>query len=67
MEVEPRTAKQYTCHHYCSCKITGERGWRVKKKHHMSMRRFLAGQKIAISWGGGGGGGDKCVLGHSIA
>ena len=29
MEGEPRIAKQYTCHHYCSCK--NYRGWRVEK------------------------------------
>ena len=46
MEVEPITAKQYKCHNCCSCKITGEWGWRVGKKclHH-----FLADQKIASS------------------
>ena len=44
MEVEPRIAKQYICH-----QIAGERGWRVGKK--VSLRRFLAGQKIASSWG----------------
>ena len=32
MEVESRIAKQYKCHHCCSCKKTGERGWRVEKK-----------------------------------
>ena len=32
MEVESRIAKQYKCHHCCSCKkTTGERGWRVGK------------------------------------
>ena len=31
VEVEPRIAKQYKCHHCCSCKITVERGWRVEK------------------------------------
>ena len=56
MEVESRIVKQDKCHHSCSCKNyrgkgmkgTGERGWRVEKK--VSLRRFLADQKIAISW-----------------
>ena len=48
MEVEPRIAMQYKCHHCCSCKISGERGWRVGKK---CLRRvcFFAGQKIVSS------------------
>ena len=58
MEVEPRIAKQYKCHHCCSCKKLpgkGDGGW--KKRVFAS---FLADQKIASSW-------KKCVLGHPIA
>ena len=54
MEAEPRTAKQYKCHHCCSCKNyrgKGDGGW-----EKVSLRRFLADKKIASSWGGGGGG-----------
>ena len=35
---------------FAVAKITGERGCRVGKK--ASLRRFLADQKIANSWGG---------------
>ena len=55
MEVEPRMAKQYKCHHCCSCKKyrgEGDGGWTKG-----SSCRFLADQKIAISW-------EKCFLGH---
>ena len=59
MEVEARIVKQYK---YATtvavANITGERGWRMGKK--VSLRRFLADQKIASSW-------KKCVLGHPIA
>ena len=58
MEVEPRTAKQYKCHHCCSCKNYHGKGMEVGKK--MSLRWFLADQKIVSSW-------KKCVLGHPIA
>ena len=36
MEVEPRIAKQYKCHHCCSWKITRESGWRVEKSVFVS-------------------------------
>ena len=58
VEVEPRIAKQYKCHHCCSCKNYWERGRRVGKK--VSLCHFLADQKIASSL-------KKCVLGHPIA
>ena len=57
MQVELRIAKQYKCHHCCSCtKLLGkvDGGW-----EKMSLRRFLADQKIASS-------GKKCLLGHPI-
>ena len=49
MEVEPRIAKQYKCHQCCICKkLPGkvDGGWKK-----VSLRRFLADQKIASSWG----------------
>ena len=49
MEAEPRIAKQYKCHHCCSCKNYLGKGMEGGKK--VSLRRFLADQKIAISWG----------------
>ena len=55
MEVEARIAKHHKCQHCCSCNYY--RGKEVEgggKK--VSLRRFLAEQKIAISWGGEGGG-----------
>ena len=58
MEVEPRIAKQYKCHHCCSCKNYREKGMEGGKNvflHHLS-----ADQKITSSW-------KKCVLGHPIA
>ena len=48
MEVEPRIAKQYKCHHCCSCKNCRGKGMEGGKK--VSLRRFLADQKIANSW-----------------
>ena len=57
-EVEPKIAKQYKCHHCCSCKNYRGKGMKGKKK--VSWCHFLADQKIAISW-------KKCVLGHPIA
>ena len=50
MEVEPVAVAE----------VTGERGWRVDKKKEMSLRRFLADHKIAISR-------KKCVLGNHTA
>ena len=60
MEVEPRIAKQYKCHHCCNCKksVPGKRGGGLKKK---CLWRFLADQKMASSWE------KKRVLGHPIA
>ena len=58
MPVEPRIAKQYKCHHCCSCKNCRGKGMEGGK--YVSLCRFLADQKIAISW-------TKCVLGHLIA
>ena len=48
MEVEPRIAKQYKCHHCCSCKNYQGKG--IKGGQKVSLRRFLADQKIASSW-----------------
>ena len=56
MEVEPRIAKQYKCHHCYSCK--NFRGKGMEGGNKVSLRRFLADQKIASSWE------KKCVLGH---
>ena len=47
MEVEPRIAKQYKCHHCCSFK--NYRGKGMEGGEKVSLRRFLADQKIAIS------------------
>ena len=49
MEVEPRIAKQYKCDHCCSCKNYRGKGMGGRKK--VSLRRFGADQKVAISWG----------------
>ena len=58
MEVEPRIAKQYKCHHCCSCKNYRGEGMEGRKK--VSLHRFFADQKIVISW-------KKCIPGHPIA
>ena len=58
MEVEPRIAKQYKCHHCCSCKNYQGKGIEGGKK--VSLCHFLADQKIAILW-------KKHVLGDPIA
>ena len=58
MQLEPRTANQYKCHHCCSCKNYWGKGIEGGKK--VSLHHFLADQKIASSW-------KKCVLGHPIA
>ena len=42
-------AKQYKCHHCCSCKKYRGKGMEGGKKE-VFLRRFLADQKIAISW-----------------
>ena len=57
MDVEPRVAKQYKCHHCCSCKNYQGKGMEDGKKK--CLRRFLADQKIVSSWG-------KCILGLPI-
>ena len=49
MEVEPRIAKQYKCHHCCICK--NYRGKGMEDGKQVSLRRFSADQKIASSWG----------------
>ena len=49
MEVEPRIAKQYKCQYCCSCKIYRGKGMEGGGKK-VSLRRFLADQKIASSW-----------------
>ena len=51
---ERRIAKQYKCHHGCNGKNYRGKGMEDGKK--VSLRRFLADQKIASPWGGGGGG-----------
>ena len=58
MEVESRIAKQYKCHHCCSCKNYWGKGMEGGKK--VSLCHFLADQKIVSSW-------KKYVLGHPIA
>ena len=58
MEVEPRIAKQYKCHHCCSCKNC--RGNWMEGGKKVSLRRFFADQNIASSW-------KKRVLGHPVA
>ena len=47
MEVEPRIAKQYKCHHCCSCKNYRGKGMEGRKK--VFLHCFLADQKIEIS------------------
>ena len=49
MEVEPRIAKQYKCQHCCSCEKYLRKGMEGGKKR-VSLRRFLADQKIASLW-----------------
>ena len=56
MEVEPRIAKQYKCHH--CCKNYQGKGMEGGKKSVFVA--FLADQKIMVLW-------KKCVLGHPIA
>ena len=58
IEVEPGIAKQYKCHHRCSCKNYRGKGMEGGKK--VSLHCFLADQKIEILW-------KKCILGHPIA
>ena len=49
MEDEPRIAKQYKCHHCCSCKNYWGKGMEGGKKKCFCII-FLADQKIASSW-----------------
>ena len=56
MEVEPRIAKQYKCHHCCSCKNYRGKGMKGGK-NKASLRCNLADQKMASLW-------KKYVLGH---
>ena len=58
MEVEPRVAKQYKCHHCCSCKNYQGKGMEGGKK--VSLCHFLADQKTVSLW-------KNCVLGHPMA
>ena len=44
MKVEPRIAKQYKCHHCCSCKNYWGKGMEGGKK--VLLHHFLADQKI---------------------
>ena len=55
MEVESRIAKEYKCHHCCSCK--NYQGKQMEGGEKSVFASFLADQKIAISW-------KKCVLKH---
>ena len=49
MEVEPRIAKQYKCHHCCSCKNYGGKGMDGRKK--VSLRRFWADPRdLSDAW-----------------
>ena len=58
METEPRIAKQYKCHHCCSCKDYQGKGMEGGQK--VALHCFLADQKIASV--------EKiCVLGHPVA
>ena len=47
VEVPPRTAKQHKCQYCCNCKNYRGKGMEGGKK--VSLRRFLADQKIASS------------------
>jgi len=59
MEVEPRFAKQYKCHHCYICKNYREKGMEGGKKC-LCVIFLLADQKIESLW-------KKCILGHPIA
>ena len=58
MAVEPRIVKQYKCQYCCSCKNYRGKGMEGGKK--VSLRHFLADQKIANLE-------NVFVLGHPIA
>ena len=47
VEVEPRITKQYKCQYSCSCKNYHGEG--IEGKNNVSLRHFLADQKIASS------------------
>ena len=49
VEAEPRVVKQYKCQYCCSCKNYQRKEMEGGKK--VCLRRFLADQKIASSWG----------------
>ena len=51
VEVEPRIQSSTNANTVAVAKITGERGWKVGEKK-VSLRHFLADQKIANSWRG---------------
>ena len=59
MEVESRIAKQYKCHHCCSCKNYQGKGMEGGEKKCLFVL-LLDDQKIASLW-------KKCVLGNPIA
>ena len=48
VEVEPRIANQYKCHHCCSCKNYRGKGMEGEKKTVSAL--FLTDQKITSSW-----------------
>ena len=58
MEVEPRIAKQYKCHHCCNCKNYLGKGMMGGKKC-LCVVFFFADQKIASLW-------KKCILGQQV-
>ena len=61
MEVEPRIAKQYKCHHYCSCK--NYRGmWMEVGQQQKSVFASIFGSPEDREFVG-----KKCVLEHPIA
>ena len=62
VEVEPRTVKQYKCHHCCICKNYQGKGMESGKKVslHCFLADFLADPKFVSLW-------KKCILRHPIA
>ena len=60
MEVEPRIAKLYKCHHCCSCK--NYRGKGMEGGQKVSLRRFLGWPEDSREFVE-----KKCVLGHPVA
>ena len=57
MKVEPRIAKQYKCHHCCSCKNYQGKGMEGGKGMEVSLHHFSADPKIT----------SLCILRHPIA